>query len=75
MYLCSVCQADLTKPVTVCGACLKRYGQCTEEWFVEAVKIEDRRRKANARFDKNETVISDLDADARQYLDSKLYSY
>ena len=75
MYLCSVCQVDLTKPVTVCGCCLKTYGQCTEEWYLEAVKTEDRRRKANAKFDQNETVLSDLDADARRYLDSKLYSY
>ena len=75
MYLCSVCQADLTKPVTVCGHCLKEHGQCTDEWFVNAVKIESKRRRDNARFDKHETVFSDLDADARRYLDDALYSY
>ena len=75
MYLCSVCQAKLTIPVSVCGACLKKYGQCTDEWYVEAIRIEDTRRKASSRFDNNETVFSDLDADTRQYLDSNLYSY
>jgi len=65
----------LTKPVTVCGTCLKKYGQCTDEWYVEAVKTERKRRRDNARFDNNETVFSDLDADTRQYLDGKLYSY
>ena len=75
MYLCSVCQTDLTKPVTVCGVCLKKYGQCTDEWFIEAVKIEDRRRKSNDKFDKNETVFSDLDADSKRYLEDTLYSY
>ena len=75
MYLCSVCQASLTKPVTVCAYCLKKYGQCIDEWYIEAVKTERKRRRDNARFDNNETVFSDLDADARQYLDGKLYSY
>ena len=75
MYLCSACQEELTIPVTVCGSCLKKYGQCTEEWFIEAVKIEDRRRKSNAKFDKNETVLSDLDIDTQRYLEDALYSY
>ncbi len=75
MYLCSVCQAKLSIPVSVCGTCLKKYGQCTTEWFIEAIRIEDKRRKDNARFDRGETVFSDLDADTRQYLDDSLYSY
>jgi len=61
-------------PVTVCGICLKEYGQCTDEWFVDAVKIEDRRRKANAKIDKNETVFSDLDIDTQRYIENFLYS-
>jgi len=75
MYLCSVCQTELSMPVTVCGACLKKYGQCEEDWFIEAIKIEDRRRKSNAKFDKNETVFSDLDIDTKRYLEETLYSY
>ena len=75
MYLCSVCQAKLSIPVSVCGACLKTYGQCADVWYIEAIRIEDRRRKDNARFDRGETAFSDLDADTRQYLDDSLYSY
>lgn len=75
MYFCSICQRLLTRPVTMCGSCYRMYNDCRDEWLIEAVRIEDRQRYRNARFYEKETVITDLDADARRYLDGKLYSY
>ncbi len=75
MYLCSVCEAELMLPVVVCDACLKEHGQCTDEWFVEAIKIEAARRAARANLGESETALSDLDPEEKILVDNILYSY
>lgn len=59
----------------MCGFCYGIYGDCTDEWFTEAIRIEDRQRYRNARFYEKETVITDLPPSLRKQIEETLYSY
>ena len=74
MYFCSICQCSLTRPITMCGSCYRKYNHCRDEWFTEAARIEDRQRYRNARFYEKETVITDLPPSLRKQIEEELYS-
>ena len=74
MYLCSVCGAEIAISTAVCAICLKKYGQCTERWFVEVLRLESERREYIDDLGESETAFSDLLAEEKHLVDNLLYS-
>ena len=75
MCLCSVCGVELAISTAVCAVCLKKYGQCTEQWFIEALRLESERREYIDDLGESETAFSDLSAKEKHLVENTLYSY
>ena len=72
---CAVCGCPVMDSILACVQCVNETNTRKLDWARWLINDVRNERYSNSEFDKNETVLSDLDIDTQRYLEDALYSY